>query len=209
LLPTPKNGRAIIGRPRNPGNPTVEVMTEDAFHPFEQALAAAGSALPPAEAHGLLCGLLCAGLPGVPGEVQGRWLEELGARGDQTALAGMAQRMEVALGDPELGFAPLLPGDEAPLDQRAHALVEWCQGFLFGFGAGGPGRDLVIPRESREALLDIAEITRLDASELGGEEGETEDEELAELAEFLRIAVLLIREERQGVILQREAVRKP
>jgi uncharacterized protein len=203
-----ENRRAIIGRLNDSApNQYPQVMTEDAYYPFEQALAAAGSPLPPAEAHGLLCGLLCAGLPGGIGAVQGRWLEEVAAGGDPAPLHGLAGQTAAALADPELGFAPLLPGDEAPPGLRAQALVDWCQGFLYGFGAGGPGQDLVIPTQSREALRDIVELTRLDVAAL--EEGETEERELAELGEFLRVAVLLIREERLAIIQQRETTATP
>ena len=37
----------------------------------------------------------------------------------------------------EMEFELLLPDDDAPLEQRATALSQWCQGFLYGFGTGG------------------------------------------------------------------------
>jgi len=180
-------------------------MTDDAFQPLQQALAAAGSPLPPTEAHGLLCGLLCAGITGA----EGRWLAEVApeAPAEEVAetLTALPRRIAARLADPELGFAPLLPDEEeTTLSERAQGLVDWCQGFLYGFGLGGPSRGPALPRQSQEALRDIAELTRLDVAALE-DGGEQEERELADLAEFLRVAVLLVREERLGTIQQRAA----
>ncbi len=185
-------------------------MVDDDFQRLQTALAAAGIPFQTAEAHGLLCGILCGGIA----EPIRRWRDELLQEGGDLTpeLKAMAKQAQAALDDPDLGFAPLLPGELAPLSQRAQGVAEWCQGFLYGFGIGGSARDRVLPRQSQEALRDIAEITRLDAAALAdmpADGQEDEERELAELSEFLRVAVLLVREERLTSKQQQKAMRKP
>ncbi len=48
----------------------------------------------------------------------------------------------------EMEFEPLLPPDEATLDERVEALGAWAQGFLYGFGAAGPFKPGTLPRQS-------------------------------------------------------------
>ncbi|MEW7976408.1 MAG: UPF0149 family protein [Candidatus Sedimenticola endophacoides] len=83
------------------------------------------------------------------------------------------------------------------LTERAGALAEWCQGFLYGIGLAGPLDPETLSREAREALNDLAEITHIDLDAPGGDDEEQEQEEqaLTEIVEFVRAAVLLLREE--------------
>ena len=62
-----------------------------------------------------------------------------------------------------LKFQPLLPADDESLDDRTAALGEWCQGFLYGLGAGRavPDPD-TLKGEAAEVLRDITEITHVD-----------------------------------------------
>ena len=68
------------------------------------------------------------------------------------------------------------------------ALFSWCRGFLGGFGlAAGHAPPLSV--EGREALADLARL----AAATPQENGDQEDEEaLAEIEEFVRVAVLLL-----------------
>ena len=81
-----------------------------------------------------------------------------------------------------------LPGADALLAERSGALFAWCRGFLGGFGlAAGPQPPL--SEESREALSDLARLAAATAQE----EGDQDDEDaLAEIEEFVRVAALLL-----------------
>jgi uncharacterized protein YgfB (UPF0149 family) len=97
------------------------------------------------------------------------------------------------LDDPGLGFAPLLPGDDRALDERADALVEWCRGFLGGFGlAGGGGRRL--SADGSEILGDFGTIA---AAPLAVDSAHEDDDEraLVEVVEFVRVGTLLLHAE--------------
>ena len=163
-----------------------------------RSLAGAGVDASPAEAHGIACGLLCAGEP----EAFGRWERELlEAAGEGDLLAeecrrGLRRLYEgtvAAMDDPAMGFAPFLPDDERPLVERALALREWCEGFLYGFGLSGGTPERALSAEGREALRDFGELTRLDAEGVADSEGE--ETALAEIVEFAWVAALVIRDE--------------
>ena len=98
----------------------------------------------------------------------------------------------------DFSFTPLLPQDDRPLADRARSLGEWCQGFLFGFGASIAGVANVPPR-SEEFLRDLREFCRIDDGAVGDEEDEVA---YAELVEYLRAGAVMLREEAVQAILQ-------
>lgn len=141
----------------------------------------------PAELHGALCGWLAAGGadaagwpalvmadPGLPAPQPGDALDRL--RG-----ASAAQ-----LGDPEFGFQLLLPEGGKPID-RAGALFAWCRAFLGGFGLALDGKPM--SEEGQEALRDLA---NLGAAQIDEADDGSDEEALAEIEEYLRMAVLLL-----------------
>ena len=159
-------------------------------------LARSGTGFSAAEVHGVASGLLAIEIDRgnrlvaevLPDVEEG----DLLATECRGALERLLAETRAGLEDAALHFAPLLPGDDAPLAERVAALREWCEGFLYGFGIAS-GLPDELPPDAREALEDIGELTRLDTSGVG----ETEDEEqaYAELVEFVRVATLLIRDE--------------
>jgi uncharacterized protein YgfB (UPF0149 family) len=166
------------------------------FDDLDRALAQGNAPVDPAEAHGSLCGALCA----VPGYRLQDWLDEVlpdAPRGGGGRSSGLLQAVfeetAQALGGGEMDFAPLLPDDESALEVRVEALAEWCGGFLYGLGAGKiPSLDTV-PGEVGEVLRDFTEISR--AAVGGGESEETNEGAYAELVEFVRAGTQLVYEE--------------
>jgi len=160
-----------------------------------------GAQQEPAELHGTLTGLLCANgnagadiwlqnlFPNVPnGDLLG---EE--AFGELKKLHETARE---SLNATDCEFQLLLPDDDSNLDQRVHALGEWCQGFLVGLSLGGICDFKTLPEDAREIAEDLIEIARADSSY--SFDGSEEDEHAyAELVEYLRVGVLLINEELQ------------
>ncbi len=90
-------------------------------------------------------------------------------------------------------FKLLLPDEQHELEERAEALSLWCEGFLYGLGLGGSSFDEETSDTVNEALFCIAEIAKLDVSQLEV----TELDRLAydEAIEFITQAVPLIYEE--------------
>ncbi len=176
---------------------TVPAVT---YQELQSALADLDSPVGAAEAHGCLCGALCAREGFSVVEWRGE-LVEAGAAPGPGAGAGRvlgALHLETleALRSPDFGFAPLLPDAEAAIADRVQALAEWCGGFLYGLGTGAAGSRLEGQGELDEILADLAEITRarLDPQE-PDEAGEAA---FTELHEFVRAGAQLAFDELIG-----------
>ena len=153
-------------------------------------LRALETGLEPAELHGSLCGWLAGG----GAHDRSGWFAavmsdpllssaEPDSLLDRLYLASVQQ-----LESPEFEFELLLPDDERPVDERGDALMAWGRGFLGGFGLAA-GESPPLSEESTEALADLARIT---GSELAYDEPEADEEALGEVAEFVRVAVMLL-----------------
>ena len=148
-----------------------------------------GLTVDPSELHGALCGWLSGG-----GDNAANWpakvladddlpVPEAGSPLDELRKASAAQ-----LDDRGFGFELLLPGVEDSLDDRAVALFDWCRGFLGGFGLAAGARP-PLSEEAEEALHDLARLAQ------AAPESSDDDEDehaLAEIEEFVRVAVLLL-----------------
>ncbi len=167
-----------------------------AFDDVAQALNAGGSTVHPAEAHGCLCGALCARRVYLVAE----WVEELLPDGPEPGtspalaqggpLKTLFDQSRAVLEAREMEFEPLLPPDDASLAERVEALSAWAQGFLYGFGAAGPFKKGTLSTDVSEVLTDLAEVAR--AGAVGSESIEVEESALAELVEFVRVGVQLV-----------------
>lgn len=146
--------------------------------------------LDPAELHGSLCGWLA----GAGAHDRAGWFAAVMADPllPTPAPDGLLDRLYVAslqqLESPDFEFELLLPDDERPVNERGDALLAWGRGFLGGFGLAA-GESPPLSEESSEALADLARIT---ASELAYDEPGADEEALGEVAEFVRVAVMLL-----------------
>lgn len=174
-----------------------ETTTLPDYARFDQALESIGLDQGASETHGVLCGLVCAGTS----QAHVDWIEQLFSdRPSDDLLVREARQMlgqlylasRQQIEDEALEFVLLLPQDATPLEQRVQALVNWCEGYLYGLGMAGVS-ELQLIGDAKEALSDISEFTRLDLDAV--EEGESYEAAYMELQEFLRVATLLIREE--------------
>lgn len=147
-----------------------------------------------AETHAVVIGLLCAEPDQTPEQLAGHlaalqvgdWSSEKIM--DQIGPALQSLREELAASD--LRFQPLLPSEDRGLQERTDCLAHWCSGFLTGFGAGQPS---IAGAEAREALQMLEQIAR--AATDGEADQEAEESAYMELVEFVRVAVLLLRED--------------
>lgn len=173
-------------------------MFSISFAELDDALAAGAAAADAAEAHGSLCGALCA----IAGYGYDDWAHEIFADMDADAAGTLRARHLMttvfdetaqALGGLEMTFTPLVPDDDDALASRVEALAQWCNGFLYGLGAGQvPSLDQV-PGEVGEVLRDFAEIGR---ATVDSDEGEDANEaSYAEVLEFVRAGAQLVYEE--------------
>lgn len=175
----------------------METLTAPDFDDSAQALIDARAEIGAAELHGALCGFLSAG--GVDFEIfltaisLEHLLEPETPEAARRCIATLFLTTRTQLDDDAFSFPLLLPHADNPIVERGEALVQWSQGFVSGLGLGGFTDERKLSKDGREVLRDIAEIAR---TRLAFDETEDVDEEaLAELVEFARVGVLLLRED--------------
>ncbi|GGA97437.1 hypothetical protein GCM10007414_08030 [Agarivorans gilvus] len=146
----------------------------------------------PAEVHGLLSGLLAAGLPS-----NGDWMSQM----NQLINDGQGLPVEIknklkivmeathsGMSDSLLGFQLMLPEDEALVEERTEALAQWVQSFLVGFGV--VQNDLnKLAEDVQELIKDFTEISQL-SSDL--DEDEENEQALFQVVEYVRIGAITI-----------------
>jgi hypothetical protein len=159
-------------------------------------------AIAPSELHGNICGVICGG----GAAAARRWVAEFvveqaehdarRAGALRELLGAVVDATSGDLGGGQLGFEPLLPDEDAALDEQVHALAAYCHGFLSGLALGGatsePAGDLA------EILVDFAQISRAGANDEERENRDSADFALAQLKEYVRVGVQLAFEELGG-----------
>jgi len=168
---------------------------EEIYQPLNNSLQHVGALMDAAEAHGILCGLLCIS-ESIEEDI---WLRHVLS---ETAIHdGLSSECEQQLrlvknytleqlNSANYEFQPLLPGDDVPLSERIQTLAGWCEGFLFGLGLTG------VETESwsetvQEFINDVISISRIALSD----STEEQEEEYMQVFEYLRMGVINFYEE--------------
>jgi len=174
------------------------MTTELNFETVEQALSCAETGINASEAHGSLCGLLCAQRPF---DAQ-TWLlhtlittdsENAAVAETRKLLVQLAESVARQLSDIDFGFTLLLPDDEQSLQMRTLAVSLWCQGFLEGLRLAQVAHPETLPGDAGEVMSDILEISK--AARFQVEDTNENEADFAELVEFLRAGIQLVYEE--------------
>ncbi len=158
------------------------------------ALQALRLGVQPSDLHGSLSGYLCAGAPATAED----WLDRLELSPDDATVArlpllqALYRHACAQFGGTPARVEPLLPPADQPVAQRAQALVEWCRGFLGGFGLSGATARAALSADAEEILTDLAAIA---ASRL--EQGDDADDAcaFADVLKFVCTAVALLHRE--------------
>jgi len=159
---------------------------------LDKVKAAAGAA----EAHGILIGQLCGGIKD-QGEI---WLKQyllaLGVnhepwKATRDYFLQFRQSYLNILNSTDFDFTPLLPDDDEPLEDRLNGLSEWCSGFLAGFGIAGVGDEAAFSDDTRTALRDIKEISRVDPG-VDSDVDEGDETAFFEVVEYIRVAAMML-----------------
>lgn len=151
-----------------------------------------------AECHGMLCAIICADK-----QPKKRWLDEIlpdGLDAGDLLVKELLAMLEAVYAitqeqfdAAEFGMRLLLPDDNESLPVRLEALGQWCEGFYLGLGVAGLSDLDKLPEDSREVVQDMIDIARVevDVEDIG----EEDEAAFTEVAEYLRVGVLLIHEE--------------
>lgn len=97
----------------------------------------------------------------------------------------------------DLSFELFLPPEQDTLEAQVTALQKWCQGFAFGLALSGLKTMQDLPEDSRDWVQDVIKIGA--AGELDVHNEDESEEAFIELAEFMRVGVLMMNEELQPV----------
>jgi uncharacterized protein len=172
------------------------------YDALQESLTRSGLPLALAEVHGTICGVVCSS--GERGALT--WVAESIAenvehedRPEEEELRATLQAIALAtarvLAGDDLEFTPLLPDDDAPLDEQVRALASFCEGFLSGLGLG---QTTALDGELEEILGDFAQISRAGLTAEDDENRDQADFALAELTEYVRVSVQIVYEELRG-----------
>ncbi len=158
--------------------------TAKAYQMLSDALEERSAIVSPAELHGWMTGGLCVAKKGDTKRAISALLTEFSlndSEGLDVVLHALRELARKQLDDVNMGFMLMLPSDDSPIEFRADSLALWVQGFLAGYALNGgdPKTD--------EFMVDLVEISQLDAQSLQGTEDETA---LIEIAEYVRLGVI-------------------
>jgi uncharacterized protein len=147
-----------------------------------------------AEVHGLLTGLISAGVEPDAQQLLPA-LHDFLNDGQAFPLEVKQQVMQLVdstakeLAQNDFSFSMLLPSDDDSLPERLDAMVEWTQAFLVGFAVQQTDLSLV-SNDVREALDQLSEVTRIDIHTTDDGSVEENDEAYFLVLEHIRIMVL-------------------
>ena len=176
-------------------------MADTDYDRIARLLGATELSASPAEAQGLLCGLICGGDPDARGTWMRQLIEDTEAqpgtdllRDEGNAdLKRVADRAFEEIEGPGMGLTFLLPDETRPLVERATAVYDWVRGFLFALGLLGVSEADLSP-QTREIFSDFTDLTRMDLDAV--EDDEESEDALIEITEFIWVAAMLVYEER-------------
>lgn len=149
----------------------------------------------PAEIHGQLAGQLAAGKRMDYAD----WFKEARDWMDtdssfnteqQEILQFVYMSTLTALADEQLGFYPLLPDDDSPIEDRLSCLGQWCQGFLAGFALVETNMT-DLPEIVNDAMKDLAAIAQVGMEE-DEQWDESVDDDYIQIVEYVRLAAMNI-----------------
>tara|TARA_R110000772_G_scaffold63319_7_gene141931 strand:- start:2785 stop:3351 length:567 start_codon:yes stop_codon:yes gene_type:complete len=144
------------------------------------------------ELHGIICGQLCAGAQ--PGDAALSW-RLLGQESKPNKLiTDLILRLQAniheQLSAEDFSFQLLLPDEDEELSIRLHALGNWCEGFISGFGGAYAKGDSSLLEETREVLKDFTAIANVDDRQ--HEQSEHEEHDFMEVTEYVRMAACTV-----------------
>jgi len=187
-------------RARNSANLTYMGQAID-HNELDALLKGCGSSWNAGQAHGLLCSRLSlAGADGASrwiAQVLGDATSDLAQRGEcEEMLDALCAATWQQLVERQSEFDLLLPDDEDPVSMRTEVMAQWCEGYLHGLVAEKHSEDLkkrLADEPLADIIKDMLEITR---ATVGHDADDNNiDSDLAELVEYLRVAVQLTYEE--------------
>jgi uncharacterized protein len=160
------------------------------YSALDQALSHTTFKLHPAEAHGIIAGILCGDANELDWQMVITGDAEEKIEKTDSVLQTLYDATNKQLHDFLFELQLLLPEDDEELRARACALTLWCQGFLTGLKLAHVPFQVQSNSEMTETINDLIEISKMNYEEVVASE---EDEAaFVELVEYVRMAVILL-----------------
>ena len=171
------------------------------FYTLEDALLRVDADFTASEAHGIACAVLAFNNQ----YHEKAWQAQI-LKGDhrdfhiQEARKLLQQLFNTSLwqlNSGDLSFELFLPPEQDSLAAQVTALQKWCQGFAFGLALSGLKTLQDLPEDSRDWVQDVVKIGA--AGEMDVQDEDESEAAFIELAEFIRVGVLMMNEELQPI----------
>ncbi|MBL4762220.1 MAG: UPF0149 family protein [Gammaproteobacteria bacterium] len=169
------------------------------YDELNTVMRAAGCSVEPAEAHGMLCGLL------LGDKDQAVWMMELfeddiesGDLSQKTCvrmLASLYEQTRQQLNDSGVELTLLLVDEDDDLADKTFSLSKWVQGYLYGVGLSGVDIEAIGSEDATELLQDFSAISQARFEEDDEVDEEESEAAYTEVFEYVRVATLLLQEE--------------
>ncbi len=148
--------------------------------------------------HGMLSGLVCAGIEDddiddwLPALIRNRFMAQDDYQQFSDTVLGTFQSIKSELNQDGFGFQILLPDDETSLNHRVDMMGSWCRGYLVALIDYAETVLEALPDDCAEFVNDVSDIVELEVED--DEPQDILDESFMMLEEHLRVGVQLIYE---------------
>ena len=146
--------------------------------------------------HGLLSGLVCAGVQDdeiddwLPALFANRFMSEEDYQQYSDHVLGSFQSVRAELDQDGFGFQILLPDEQIPMHYRVEMMGSWCQGFRMALIDYAETAIESLPDDCAEFVDDVANLVAIEADD--DEPQDRADESFMMLEEHLRVGVQLV-----------------
>lgn len=168
------------------------------FAEIEQILEDHKLAIDPAYFHGMLAGLICAGVEDddiddwLPALFSNRFMAQDDYQKFSDNVLGAFHSVQTELNQDGFGFQILLPDDEASLEHRVGMMGSWCRGYLVALVDYAETAIEALPNDCAEFVDDLTGISDIEIDD--DEPQDTLDESFMLLEEHIRVGVQLVYE---------------
>ncbi len=171
------------------------------FYTLEDSLLRVEADFTASEVHGIACAVLAFNnqyaekawqIQVLKGDAQDFYIQET-----RRLLKQLFNTTLTQLNSGDLDFELLLPPEQDSLEAQVAALQKWCQGFAFGLALSGLKTMQDLPEDTRDWVQDVVKIGA--AGEMDVHDEDESETAFIELAEFVRVGVLLMNEELQPI----------
>ncbi len=148
--------------------------------------------------HGLLAGLICAGIEDgdiddwLPALFYQRFVSQTDYQDLSNSVLSAYYSIRSELDQDGFGFTIVLPDDLYPLDFRVEMMGSWCRGYLVALIEYAQTVVESLPDDCAEFVSDVEQIVDMEVGE--DESEESLDESFMTLEEHLRVGVQLVYE---------------